>query len=177
VWGWRTVTRRLSELHDVVGFDISTQQVRLAREAAPRATLSVADITELDLPPASADAVVAFYVLGHVPPEEHRPLLAKAAAWLRPGGVLLVNAPVGASEGVEPDWLGVPMYFGAIGKDATITALTGAGLAVEQAHVVQEDEDGTTVQFLWVLGLKPAYDQQADALEEGSKRRGRRGRR
>jgi hypothetical protein len=69
------------------------------------------------------------------------------------------------------------MYFGAIGKDATITGLTDAGLAVEQAHVVQEDEDGTAVQFLWVLGLKPAYDQQADVLEEGSKRRERRGRR
>lgn len=111
------VTRLLSEHHEVIAVDISTESLRLALEAAPGATLMAADLTDLDFPVASADAVIAFYALGHVPPEGHRPLLAKAVSWLRPGGVLLINAPVAAGEGIEPDWLvGVPMYFGGIGK-------------------------------------------------------------
>ena len=150
------VTRRLSEVHDVVGFDISTEQIRLARQAAPRARLVAADITDVDLPTASADAVVAFYLLGHLPPQAHQPLLAKAVSWLRPGGLLLMSFPVHAGDGVEEDWLGVPMYFGGVGRDATLAALTDAGLAIERTEVVEEDEDGVAVPFAWVLGTTPS---------------------
>lgn len=150
------VTRRLSEHHDVVGVDVSTEQLRLAHDAAPRATLIQADITQFDRPPASADAVVAFYAFGHLPPAAHRPLLARAVSWLRPGGLLLVNVPVTAGDGIDPDWLGVPMYFGAIGADATLAALRDAGVLVERAEVVDDDEDGVAVPFLWVLGTVPS---------------------
>jgi SAM-dependent methyltransferase len=142
------VTRRLSELHDVVAVDVSTEQLRLAGEAAPRATLIEADITELDLPAASADAVIAFYAFGHLPPQAHWPVLTKAVSWLRSGGLLVINVPLSAGEGVEPHWLGVPMYFGGIGRQATLDALTEAGLIVERAETVEEDEDGSVVRFL-----------------------------
>jgi SAM-dependent methyltransferase len=146
------VARRLSERHDLIGIDISTEQLRLARAAAPRATLIAADIAQLELPTASADAVIAFYALGHLPPEEHRRVLTNAVSWLRPGGLLVINAPLTAGEGIEPDWLGVPMYFGGIGQHATLAALTGAGLVVERAEVIEEEEDGSAVGFLWVVG-------------------------
>ncbi len=150
------VTRRFSERHHVTGVDVSTEQLRLAAEVAPSATLIAADITAIDFPPASADAVIGFYVFGHVPPDAHRPLLAKAVSWLRPGGLLVINVPVADGDGIDPDWLGVPMYFGAIGEVETLAALTAAGLAVERAQVIEEDEDGLVVRFLWVVGEVPS---------------------
>jgi SAM-dependent methyltransferase len=125
-------------------------------EAAPRATLVAADIIELDLPAAGADAVVAFYAFGHLPPEAHRPVLTKAVSWLRPGGLLVINVPISAGEGIEPDWLGVPMYFGGIGTQATFDTLTEAGLIVERAETVEEDEHGSIVRFLWIVGATPS---------------------
>jgi SAM-dependent methyltransferase len=148
------VTRALAAAHDVLAVDISPGQLRLAREAAPTARFLAADMTELRLPPASADAVVSFYALGHVPPEAHRPLLEEIASWLRPGGFLLASTPLSTAQGVQRDWLGVPMYFGGIGRAATLEALEGAGLQVERADVVDEDEGDQVVQFLWVTARR-----------------------
>lgn len=50
------------------------------------------------------------------------------------------------------------MYFGGIGETATRQALGSAGLVVEEWQVVPEDErDGKTVHFLWVLARKPQF--------------------
>ena len=94
--------------------------------------------------------------IGHLPPEAHRPLLTRVASWLRPGGLLLTSAPLAPDSGVEEGWLGVPMFFGGIGTDATLAAIADAGLTLESAQVVEEDEgDNTTVGFLWVLATRP----------------------
>lgn len=148
------VTRALAERHAVIGVDISPEQLRLAQQAAPSATFIAADMTEVDFPAASADAVVSFYALGHIPPQAHRPLLAKIASWLRPGGFLLTSAPLGTGGVIEPDWLGVPMYFGGIGQAATLEALKATGMSVESAEVVDEDEGDQVVQFLWVTAVR-----------------------
>ncbi len=78
------------------------------------------------------------------------------ADWLSPGGLLLTSAPLAHGDDLNPDWLGVPMFFGGIGEATTRQALADAGLAVLEWHVVPEDEgDGHTVQFLWLLAQKP----------------------
>src|SRR5690242_4316804 len=82
------VTRALAETCRVTGVDISEAQIELARQHVPGATLIHADKTQLDFPPASFDAVVAFYSLIHIPREEQAGLLGRMARWLRPGGLL-----------------------------------------------------------------------------------------
>jgi len=148
-------TRMLSERCNVIGVDLSEVQICMARRAAPAADFVIADITRFALRPASVQGVASFYALGHVPAAEHEPLLRVIADWLRPGGVLVTSAPIGASEGVEEGWLGVPMFFGGIGQDATIKAAKEAGLQIELAERVPEDEgDGRTVEFLWLIAHK-----------------------
>ncbi len=88
------VARRLSEHHDLIGIDISTEQLRLSRATARRTTFIKADIAQLELPTESVDAVIAFYALGHLPPRQHRQVLAAAVSWLRPGGLFVINVPV-----------------------------------------------------------------------------------
>lgn len=149
-------TRLLAERHRVIAVDASMVQLRLAREAVPAALLVQADMTRFTLRSGCADAVASFYALGHVPSHLHAPLYVAIASWLRPGGVLLTSTPVGAGDDVDPDWLGVEMFFGGIGEEATLRALQDAGLRVETFEPVDEDEgDGHIVRFNWVVARKP----------------------
>jgi SAM-dependent methyltransferase len=148
------VTRALAERHRVTAVDLSTAQLGLARQAAPAARFVHADVTQLDLPPGSADAVVAFYMFGHLPPATHAPLLRKIAIWLKPGGFVVFSTPAWPGDGVEDDWLGVPMYFGGLSVEDTLAAVAVAGLTVERADTFGEDEDGTRVEFLWITAVK-----------------------
>jgi hypothetical protein len=48
------------------------------------------------------------------------------------------------------------MFFGGIGEAATLAAAWAAGLDVETAERVIEDEgDGALVEFLWVTATRP----------------------
>jgi ubiquinone/menaquinone biosynthesis C-methylase UbiE len=60
-------TRRLAEHFDVTGVDISPGQIARARKNVPNARFVVADITEVEFPPVSFDAVTAFFSIIHVP--------------------------------------------------------------------------------------------------------------
>lgn len=154
-------TRLLAGRHRVLGVDASEAQLTLARSAAPTAFLVQADLTRFAIRPASVDAVASFYALGHVPSQLHAPLLSSVASWLRPGGLLLTSAPVDAGDVTEDSWLGVPMFFGGIGEDATRQALTDAGLHLDTLEVVEEDEgDGHLVRFMWIVARKPAAGEQ-----------------
>jgi SAM-dependent methyltransferase len=155
------VTQALAERCRVTGVDISAEQIALAERQVPNATFIHADMTTLDFPAGSFDAVVAFYALIHIPRAEHAELLGRIAGWLRPGGLLF--ATMGASDspdGVEPDWLGAPMFFSHYDAEKNQDLVRQAGLEILSADVVPEDEDGETVEFLWVAALKP--DKQAE---------------
>jgi SAM-dependent methyltransferase len=90
----------------VLGVDFSAVQLRRARRLVPGAGLIQADMTALQLRPASADAVVSFYALIHVPVADQQALFPRIRDWLRPGGYFL--AIVGATR-----WTGTKRYLGA----------------------------------------------------------------
>ena len=137
------------------GVDISSTMVARAAGRVPGATLIHADLTTLDLEPSSFDAVVSLYVFGHLPPAEHRPAFARISRWLRPGGWLFASFPTGADDDVEDEWMGVPMFFGGIGREATEAALRGAGFELELCEErTDEDPADGTESFLWVIARK-----------------------
>jgi SAM-dependent methyltransferase len=149
-------TRMLASGHTVVAVELSAGQLALAKRHAPNAALVQADMTRLSVRPGSVDAIASFFALGHLPEAAHRPLLASFGTWLKPGGVLVTNAPMSPGDGVEDGWLGVPMFFGGIGPEATLAALEQGGLVVESAEAILEDEgEDRTATFLWVVAHKP----------------------
>jgi cyclopropane fatty-acyl-phospholipid synthase-like methyltransferase len=148
-------TRMLAEHHRVCGVDASRVQLELARRVAPSAQLVQADMTRFALRPGSVDAVASFYALGHIPSHDHARLLAAIADWLRPGGLLLTSAPLSPGDSQDDDWLGVPMFFGGIGQQATRAAVDAAGLVLDTWEVMGEDEHGRLVEFIWLLARKP----------------------
>jgi len=89
-------TKRLAERFRVIGVDISPRHIEMARRNVPNAAFVQADMTALDLPTAGFDGVTAFYSITHVPREQHGPLLAAIARWLRPGGMFV--AALGARD-------------------------------------------------------------------------------
>jgi cyclopropane fatty-acyl-phospholipid synthase-like methyltransferase len=100
-------TRELTERGlRVAGVDFSAVQLRRARRLVPSASLVQADMTALQLRPASVDAVVSFYALIHVPLADQQLLFPRIRGWLRPGGLFL--AIVG-----DQRWTGTERYCGA----------------------------------------------------------------
>lgn len=100
-------TRKLTDHGlQVIGVDFSAVQLRRAQQLVPGASLIRADMTALHLRPASADAVVSFYALIHVPVADQQVLFPRIRDWLQPGGYFL--AIVGATR-----WRGTEHYLGA----------------------------------------------------------------
>lgn len=140
----------LAEHGRLLGVDISGEQLRRARERCPRGTFVQADMVELELDPESFDAVVALYVFNHVPRADLPPLLEKAALWLRPAGFLLATFGVSGGEGIEDDWLGVPMFFASYTEAENRALVRAAGFAIKRDEVVSiaEPEGDARFQFL-----------------------------
>lgn len=150
-------SRLLAERGRLTGVDVSAEQLRRARERIPGATFLHADFTELELEPGSFDAVVAAYVLNHVPQDELGPLLHRVAVWLRPGGYFLATFPTNDNPGWTGEWLGVEMFFAGFPPAENRRLVEAAGLEVleDEIEVSIEPEPDGEARFQWVLARKP----------------------
>lgn len=139
-----------------LGVDLSGVQLSLAREAAPTALFKQADFTQIEMDEASLDAVVAFFVFGNVPRAEHEPMFAKVFQWLRPGGWFMLSLPMsGNSEGVEDEFLGVPMFFAAFDRQTNDRHIVQAGFCLEFSEPRTEMTDHYGPEtFQWVMARK-----------------------
>ena len=149
-------TRILAERGRLVGIDVSAEQVRRARERVPGGEFAVGDFLTADFPRSSFDAVVAFYVLNHVPRSELSALAAKVARWLRPGGHFLATFGTSDSEVVERDWLGVPMFFASLTPETNLSIVRATGLEVLADEIEESVEPEGRARFHWMLARKPA---------------------
>ena len=149
------VTAELSAAHDVTAVDVSAEQLALAARHAPGVRLIQADMSEIGFPERYVDAVVAFYSLTHVPRDRHAGLLERIARWLRPDGLFF--ATMGANDNPDDygdDWLGAPMFWSHFDAATNRRLVDEAGMKLEDAAVIDEDEDGVPVPFLWVTARK-----------------------
>jgi SAM-dependent methyltransferase len=143
--------------HRYVGVDISAEQVRRARELVPEAEFRHGDAIELELGVDSLDAVIALYTFNHLPRAELPTLLSRIAASLRVGGYLLATFGRSGREGVEDDFLGVPMFFGSYPDDETQELLLSAGFELERVEVVSIEEPEGPASFLWILAAQTRF--------------------
>lgn len=149
-------TARLAEHFQVTGVDASAGQLARARRNVPGATFIQADMAEVVFPAATFQAVVAYYSIIHLPREEHAALFCSIAIWLQPGGWFVCSLGAGASDGgIEPDWLGAPMYWSHHDADTSRRLIEAAGLEVVQQMIQTIDEDGTPATFAWFRARKP----------------------
>src|SRR5882757_4724023 len=121
----------------VLGVDFSAVQLRRARRLVPAASLIQADMTALRLRPASADAVVSFYALIHVPLADQRALFPRIRDWLRPGGYFLAIVGADRWTGTER-YLGADMFWDHADTDTYLRWFREAGLAPRWHRYVPE---------------------------------------
>jgi cyclopropane fatty-acyl-phospholipid synthase-like methyltransferase len=141
--------------HDALGVDVSREQLARARRSVPEAELTQASALELELEPSSLDAVVAFYVIDHLPRDTHESLLASIHGWLRPGGCLLITFEVDDEPGVVGEWLGEPMFFSHFDAPTNRRLVEDAGFELVRAEEETQLEGRREVPYLWVLARKP----------------------
>jgi cyclopropane fatty-acyl-phospholipid synthase-like methyltransferase len=151
-----TTTERLAERFRLTGVDLSARQIALIRRRIPRATFIHADMASIDFPPASFDAVVAFYSIIHLPREEHGGLIRRVATWLRPGGLFVATMGAHSTEaGYEADWLGAPMYWSHFDAETNRRLVQNAGLQILTAQEETAEEHGQPTTFLWIVARRP----------------------
>ena len=124
-----------------VGVDFSAVQLRRARRLVPAARLVQADMATLQLRPASADAVVAFYSLIHVPLTDQQALFPRIRGWLRPGGYFLAIVGAGPWTGTAP-YLGADMFWDHAGTAAYLRWLQAARLMPVWDRYIPEGDSG-----------------------------------
>lgn len=91
---------------DLTGVDLSPEQVALAREWCPRATIIQGDLREvLAQNPNRFGLVAGFDIIEHFSKDEILPLLTLVAQALRPGGRVILQTPNG-----ESPWMGSVAY-------------------------------------------------------------------
>jgi SAM-dependent methyltransferase len=148
-------TRALASRYRLTGVDSSARSVELARAGLPQACFLNADMTALELPAASFDAVAAFYSIIHVPRAEHAALFGRIASWLRPGGLFVAALGARDSEAeYDPNWLGAPMFWSGYDEATGRRLVEAAGLVIQQANVETAEEEGRPVSFLWVVARR-----------------------
>lgn len=147
-------TRDLAARFELTGVDLSERQLERARERVPNATFVRGDLTSVDFPAGSFDAVVSFYVFNHVPRELLAGVLARCHAWLADGGYLMAVFGAGDLEGWTGDFLGAPSFFSSFPPDVNVRLVTEAGFAVEREEVVEIVEPEGPVRFQWILATK-----------------------
>jgi SAM-dependent methyltransferase len=138
---------------EVIGVDGSARQIERAIGNVPAAKFMIADMRSVEFPPESFDVISAFYSITHVPRDEHAALLGRIAGWLRPGGLFVASLGADNLEDWRGEWLGVEMFFSHYDAETNKRLVRDAGLVLEQAEVVVQDNEDA--RFLWVIARQP----------------------
>lgn len=144
----------IAERHRATGIDVSSAQVEAARRNVPTARVLRQDVRSCDFPPGSLDAIVALYVVEHLPREEHRALFERFAGWLRPGGFLLFTTEADEDPGRVGEWLDVPMFFSQFAPAETAALVEKAGFELVAADAEPQLEGNQEVTYAWFLGRR-----------------------
>jgi SAM-dependent methyltransferase len=150
------IDRILSRTFAVTGVDFSTVQIELAKRNVPGATFICQDMTTLDFPADSFDAICSYYAIIHVPRQEHWALLHKFQHMLKPSGLaLLCLGAESLVDDIEDDYLGFPMYWSHYDADTYLGMLQDCGFdLLWSRHVADETSPGAS--HLFVLAQKGA---------------------
>jgi SAM-dependent methyltransferase len=148
------VTEILSARFDVTGVDFSVAQIELARKNVPNARFICQDMTRLDFPDGTFDAICSFYAIIHIPREEHRPLFLNFHRMLKPSGhALLCLGAENLVDDIEEDFFGERMYWSHFDSDTYHRMLKETGFLIRWSRIVA-DETCEGSSHLFVLAQK-----------------------
>lgn len=77
--------------HSVIGLDISSKQIQLAKKYCRNGEYSVRDISQLKLNEYFVQGIVCMYTMFHLPRTKHLEMLQIFASYLPKGGMMLIS--------------------------------------------------------------------------------------
>jgi uncharacterized protein len=132
------VTQYLASLGgNASGIDLSAGMIAEARRRVPALSFEQGDMRALRSPAGGWAAIVAFYSIIHLEPDELPAVFAGFLHALRPGGVLLVAAHAGDDRVHRDDWWGhaVSLDFVFQDPERLRASIDGAGFSVDEVIV------------------------------------------
>ena len=137
----------------VIGVDISSAQVKLAKEHVKEGSTEFiqSDMLALKFEKGTFDAVVGLYSILHLTKADQLILMEKIRSWLKPGGYFVGNFALTEIEATGT-WLGgEKMFWGGWEKEEWLGKMKDGGFELLEGNVVKDVEHGRDVRFLWVL--------------------------
>ena len=162
----------------VLANDISTKQISIAKTKCllpntPTTTATnnniefiASDMTTLSVPPSTLDGVVCFFTLFHLPRAEQRAMLSKILAWLKPGGLLVINFATVDEEEIYGEMMGHGIFWSSFPVEGNRAMVEGVGFEVEVEEVLASEADGG-VEFQWMAARK-GKEESAVELESAA---------
>lgn len=142
--------------HKVVGVDISSQMVALARVSVPTAEFIISDIESLNLTPESVDAIWASSSLLHVSKQAMPGVLANIYRSLKPGGIFYVSMKKGTGEELKADlrYGGVEKFWNYVDEVELIKLLTNQGFQILEQETHEKSTSYQTHPWISVISQK-----------------------
>lgn len=134
------VAQILSSQFKLIGVDFSEAQIKLAKKHVPQAEFICQDITRLEFPDETFDAICSYYAIIHIPREEHQPLFVNFHRMLKPGGLALLC--LGAEhliDDIDDDYLGVRMYWSHFDTDTYLNMLKDIDFEIISSRRVSDE--------------------------------------
>jgi len=125
------VSQILSQKFHVTGVDFSESQIELARKHVPNAQFICEDMTNIDFPDHTFDAICSYYAIIHIPREEHQALFANFHRMLKPLGFsLLCLGMESIIDDIDENFLGTRMYWSHFDTETYLQMLKDAGFSI-----------------------------------------------
>jgi trans-aconitate methyltransferase len=135
----------------LTGIDSSPAMIALCRERFPKAEWGVADMRALDLE-RRFDGLLAWHSFFHLSTDDQRPMFARFAAHLKPGGVLMFTSGDEAGERIG-EWMGEPLYHASLAPEEYRALLEANGFSVLDRRARDSECGSATV---WLAQMRPA---------------------
>jgi len=130
----------------VTGIDISTEQIKLAKEHLPSGDFFQKDMSQVDFAENTFDAIVSFYAIFHIPREEHQELLGNCYRMLKRDSYLLIT--MGSSDWVgSEEFHGTTMYWSHYGREKNVEMVKAAGFEITYEVVDESGNEKHLVVF------------------------------
>lgn len=142
----------VSKGFEVVGIDISSKHIGLAKKNVPEATFIKGDFSKLKLN-GKFDAIVSFYAIFHIPRDEHKKLFQKMHKLLKNRSFILVTLGAsGDKYSEEKNWTGAPMAWSQYDSETYEKILKEVGFKIVKSEF--EGKPGDAEYHFWVLANK-----------------------
>jgi len=118
----------------ITGVDISPEQIKLAKQNLSSGEFLVKDMSDINFPDNSFDAIISFYAIFHINRKEHQELFNKLFSILKPNGYLLVTTGSEDWEGIEK-FHGVKMFWSHYSADKNLEIIKNSGFKIISSEI------------------------------------------